>query len=525
MNCLNNEDLYDDLNEHLEIDDDLDEHLDNVLEDIEDLKFELPDINEKNARMNSKIKNIDTKKRLTDEEPDKIIPGTQKIYVKTWGCPHNVSDSQYMMGILADYGYILTKDKINADLWLLNSCTVKGPSETSFIKEIKLGEKFNKYIVLAGCVPQGDRHHKDIQGYSVVGVQNIDRVLEVVEQTLKGNIVRLLGKSGNPRLDLPKMRDRSFTEIIPISKGCLGSCTFCKTKHARGHVGSYDIQAILDRIQHVIDEGVLQIDLESEDSGAYGKDIGSSLSELLGGIVKILPKDKKIMIKFGMTNPPHILKQLESISNFLNHPNVFSYLHIPLQSGSSKVLKEMNREYNINEFCSVIDYMYEKVPNITIQTDIIVGYPTETDDNFEETIKLVEKYKFKFIHISKFYPRPGTPAAKLPLLDKNIVNERSRRLTKLYKSYLPNAHFLNKSIELYISDQKSKHHNYLIAHDKYYNNILVPYNKKYIGKTKKVKIIDVDRFHMKAEYINDVSWFNYLMILSLIFSIIFFYFI
>ncbi|VVU94509.1 Uncharacterized protein family UPF0004 [seawater metagenome] len=490
--------------------------------DIEDLNFDLPDLNDKKKRMNSGLRNVKTKKRLTEEIPDKIIPGTQKIYVKTWGCPHNLSDSQYMTGILAEYGYIITEKKQEADLWLLNSCTVKGPSEKSFIKEIKLGETMKKFIVLAGCVPQGDRHNKNIQGYSVVGVQQIDRVLEVVEQTLKGNIVRLLGRGRKPRLDLPKIRSREMTEIIPISKGCLGSCTFCKTKHARGNVGSYEIEAILDRIVTVIEEGVIQIDLESEDSGAYGKDIGTSLSELLAHIVEILPKDKHVMVKFGMTNPPHILEQLDAISDFLNHPNVYSYLHIPVQSGSSKVLKEMNREYNIEEFCDVVDHMYENVPNITIQTDIIVGFPTETDADFEETIELVKKYKFKFIHISKFYPRPGTPAAKLPLIDGRIVNQRSKTLTELYKSYLPNEHFKNQILKLYVSDQKSKYKNYLIAHDKSYNNVLVPYDKDKIGKTLDVKIIDVDRFHMKAEYLKpNYQWFYLSLVFPIILSLIY----
>ncbi len=477
--------------------------------DIEDMVFDLPDLNQKKERMNSRFRHVRTKKRLTNEKPSEIIPGTHKIYVKTWGCPHNISDSQYMSGILADYGYILTENSDEADLWLLNSCTVKNPSEKNFIKEIKKGEEKNKKIVLAGCVPQGDRHNKNIQGYSVIGVQQIARVVEVVEQTLRGNMVRLLSRTGKPSLDLPKIRSRNMVEIIPISKGCLGSCTFCKTKHARGKVGSYQIEEILRRINTVINEGVTQIDLESEDSGAYGKDIDSSLSELLGRIIEILPKDKHIMVKFGMTNPPHILDQLESIAKFLNHDNVFSYLHIPVQSGSNKVLKDMNREYTIEEFEDVVNYMYENVKNITIQTDIICGFPTETDEDFEETIKLVEKYKFKFIHISKFYPRPGTVAAKMPLIDSKIVNQRSKRLTELYKSYLPNEHFLGNNIKIYVSKERSRCGKYQIAHDKYYNNILIPINKNDIGKKIFVKINKVDRFHMKAEYIDESS--NYIL--------------
>lgn len=172
-----------------------------------------------------------------------------------------------------------------------------------------------------------------------------------MEETIKGNIVRLLAKKELPTLDLPKIRKNKLLEIIPLSTGCLNSCTYCKTKHARGKLGSYSPEAIISRAEQAIEEGVKFIWLTSEDTGAYGRDINTSLPELIRGILKIVPGD--VMVRVGMTNPPYILEHLDAMADILNHPRMFSFLHIPVQSGSNPVLLNMNREYTVEEFKKV----------------------------------------------------------------------------------------------------------------------------------------------------------------------------
>ncbi|GFR85915.1 threonylcarbamoyladenosine tRNA methylthiotransferase-like [Elysia marginata] len=159
-------------------------------------------------------------------QQDSYVPGTQNIYVRTWGCSHNNSDSEYMAGQLAAYGFKITEEKDKADLWLLNSCTVKNPAEDHFKNSIKEARSKGKSLVLAGCVPQGQQKSDYIQGLSVIGVQQIDRVVEVVEETLKGNSVQLFGqkrasgkKSGGADLSLPKIRKNPLIEIIAINTG------------------------------------------------------------------------------------------------------------------------------------------------------------------------------------------------------------------------------------------------------------------------------------------------------------------
>lgn len=149
-----------------------------------------------------------------------------------------------------------------------------------------------------------------------------------MEEALKGHIVRLLAKKELPVLDLPKIRKNRLVEIIPLSTGCLGSCTYCKTRHARGKLGSYDPQAIVNRAKTAIEEGVMEIWLTSEDTGAYGRDIGTNLPNLLKAIIKIMPDHT--MLRLGMTNPPYILEHLQAMADIMKHPRVYQFLHVPV---------------------------------------------------------------------------------------------------------------------------------------------------------------------------------------------------
>lgn len=225
-----------------------------------------------------------------------IIPGTQKVFLKTYGCSHNTSDSEYMMGLLSEYGYKFVEDFADSDVCVINSCTVKNPSQEAFVNYVQKARQTGKKIVVAGCVPQGDRNIKGLEDCSMIGVTQIDRIVEVVEETLKGNQVKLLAKKELPSLDLPKIRRNELIEIVPINTGCLGSCTYCKTKHARGKLGSYTPDAIVSSCMKATKEGVKEIWLTSEDTGAYGRDINTDLPYLVMEIIKNMPEDTMIRI-------------------------------------------------------------------------------------------------------------------------------------------------------------------------------------------------------------------------------------
>lgn len=435
------------------------------------------------------------------------IPGTETIYVKTFGCSHNQSDSEYMAGQLSAFGYALTDDPNEADLWLINTCTVKSPSQSAMDTLLTRGRNAKKPLVVAGCVPQGSRNLKELEGVSIVGVQQIDRVVEVVEETLKGHEVRLLTRKTLPALDLPKVRKNEFIEILPINVGCLGACTYCKTKHARGHLGSYTVESLVGRVKNVVADGVKEIWLSSEDTGAYGRDIGVNLPILLNAIVSGLPSDGSTMLRIGMTNPPYILEHLKEIADVLRHPCVYSFLHVPVQSGSDAVLSAMNREYTVAEFRKVVDTLTELVPGMQIATDIICGFPGETDEDFAQTVNLVRDYQLPQVHISQFYPRPGTPAARMKKVPSNVVKNRSRELTAVFESFTPYTGMEGKVERIWITDIASDGV-HLVGHTKGYIQVLVVGPRSMLGSSAIVKITSVGRWSVFGEVIEVLTQNN-----------------
>ena len=443
-----------------------------------------------------------------DKENHHSVPGTQRIHVKTFGCAHNHSDSEFMSGQLQAYGYKLTDDPSEANLWVVNTCTVKNPSQAAMNTVLARAKTNEVPVVVCGCVPQGDQKAKELAEVSLLGVSQIDRIVEAVERTLRGERVLMLEKKSLPKLDLPKVRRNERVEIIPLSTGCLGQCTYCKTKHARGELGSYEIEAIIGRAKLAIEEGVTEIWLSSEDTGAYGLDIGSNVAELFKALVDVLPADQSVMLRLGMTNPPYILAHLPAIAEAMRHPSVFSWIHIPVQSGSSKVLDDMKREYTREEFEQVCDYLLEHVPDITIATDIICGFPGETESEWRETMSLIEKYKFPEVHISQFYARPNTPAFRMKRVNTLTVKNRSRELTKLTESYFPWTKLEGQKMKVWITDIAADGVS-LVGHTKSYSQILLPGGEenveKYMGTSAHVKVLSSSRWSCKAEIIENES--------------------
>ncbi|KAF3780916.1 Threonylcarbamoyladenosine tRNA methylthiotransferase [Nymphaea thermarum] len=423
------------------------------------------------------------------------IPSTRATHI-----PGTQSDSEYMAGLLSAFGYSMTENPEEADLWLINTCTVKSPSQSAMDTLILKCKALGKPLVVAGCVPQGSQNLKELEGVSVIGVQQIDRVVEVVEETLKGHEVRLLRRSTLPALDLPKMRKNKFIEILPINVGCLGACTYCKTKHARGHLGSYSVENLVNRVKSVILEGVREIWLSSEDTGAYGRDIGVNLPTLLNALVAELPPDRSTMLRIGMTNPPFILEDLEEIAKVLCHPCVYSFLHVPVQSGSDPVLNAMNREYTVNDFKKVVDTLMQLVPDMQIATDIICGFPGETDEDFLQTMNLIQEYKFPHVHISQFYPRPGTPAARMKKVPSHVVKQRSRELTTLFESFEPYRGMEGRIERIWVTETATDGL-HLVGHTKGYVQVLIVAPDSMLGTSVDVKITSVGRWSVFGDII------------------------
>ncbi|XGW24081.1 hypothetical protein V3C99_005914 [Haemonchus contortus] len=439
---------------------------------------------------------------------DSFVPGVTPVWVKTWGCSHNASDtffcsySNQFNGChfsRLQAGYPIVKKSSDAKIWILNSCTVKTPSETQASNLLEEGQKQGKLVVMAGCVSQAAPDEPWLKNVSIVGVKQIDRIVEVVEETLKGNTVRLLSrKRPDAGLSLPKMRKNELVEVLAINTGCLNHCTYCKTKMARGDLKSYPLEELVEQARTAFErDGVKELWLTSEDLGAWGRDIGMVLPDLLNELVKVIPDG--CMMRLGMTNPPYILDYLEEIAAVLNHPRVYSFLHIPVQSGSDAVLRDMKREYSSDHFKMIMDFMLKKVPNIYIATDMICAFPTETEEDFEESMQLVRDYQFPSLFINQFYPRSGTPAARMKKIDTVEARRRTAAMSALFREY-----------SRYTPERIGEEHNVLVCematdgkhavgHNKCYEHFLVPYHDGIMGSWVRVRIVEVAKFHMRSE--------------------------
>lgn len=415
------------------------------------------------------------------------------IFIKTYGCTHNHSDSEFMAGLLEQEGFKLVDDEASSDLIIINTCTVKDPSEKKFFSELK---KIKKPVVVAGCIPQSDQNNPTLQNYSLIGVKQIEDIVEVVKQTLAGNKVQFLNQSNNPRLNLPRIRRNPIVEIIPISSGCLGQCTFCKTKFARGSLISFKEEAIIKQARAALNEGIKEIWLTSEDTGAYGLDIKTTLPHLLKELLKI---NKDYKVRLGMINPEYVISYVDELVEIYQNEKMFKFLHIPVQSGNDRILKLMKRPYTIKDFKKVVLHMTKLIPALTISTDMICGFPTETDEEFQDTLDLVKEMNFPVLNISKFYPRPGTLAAKMVPLDTMIKKARSKKLTNLNRAHITNVEWIGWKGEIIVDDVGNE--GSFLGRTDSYRQIVVR-GKNLFGKHLKVKVVGVCRDYFVGSIID-----------------------
>jgi threonylcarbamoyladenosine tRNA methylthiotransferase CDKAL1 len=356
------------------------------------------------------------------------------LHLLTFGCSLNRSDAEVLRGLLEQAGHLFVEEEKDADLIIYNSCTVKSAPEQrlfSFLRQHK------KPVLVTGCVPQADPGNPLFQEVSVLGPRALSRVVEVVERTLAGERVSFLEDVDHDRPLLPACRTQGVIGILPINAGCLSKCSFCKTVQARGSLKSYEPKILQAAFRALLQEGVKEVWLTSQDTGAYGKDSGTTLPAFVEGFLSV-PGEYRLRI--GMANPQHVLPQLDAWVRILKQPNVFRFLHLPLQSGSDRVLKDMRRGYTVASFRAAVERLRQEIPDLTIATDIIVGYPTEDEEDFQETLKIIQELRIPVVNLSKFYPRPGTPAASLKLLPTTVVKRRSTELKKVCNAIAAENH-------------------------------------------------------------------------------------
>lgn len=459
---------------------------------------------------------VNPRTRSLRERAGADVPGDATVFLHTFGCGHNVSDGEYMAGQLSAHGYRVTDAFDAADCYVINSCTVKNPSEEHFVTMLRRARQTGKPVVVAGCVPQGDQANKEWSDVSVVGVRQIDRVTEVVTEALRGNTVRFFSDGDAkdqrrsqaldhlPSLVIPKIRRNKYIEIVPINVGCLNNCTYCKTKHARGDLKSWSVADLVARVQQVLAEGtVCEIRLTSEDVGAYGIDLGTDIVVLLRAVLAALA-GTHVMLRIGMSNPPYLLRHADEVGQLLLHPNCYEFVHIPVQSGDDGILDAMQREYTVAEFLECVARIASAVPHVSVGTDIICAFPGEGEKEWANTLALVRRVRCPVLNISRFYPRRGTPAAAMKQIPSDVAKRRTVEITELYNSYQVYGHLVGTEHAVWLLEvAHDKHH--LVGHTKGYVQVLVDPATAVLGARVVVRVTSASKYSVMGVVVDQAA--------------------
>ncbi len=408
-----------------------------------------------------------------------------KVYLENYGCAANKNNAEQIISLALSAGHKYVSKEEEADLIIINTCTVKHLTEQKILHRIK--HLTGKKVIVTGCmIPLQE---KKVKKY------NPD-VLTIAWNKLE-EFTHIFGK---PSRKVYFSYD-ALTKIIQINVGCVGNCSYCIVKKIKNQLISKEIEDIIKEIKEGLKYGAKEIYLTSTDTAAYGFDKGYDLAVLLQHILEEVKGEYRIRI--GMMNPMPLIRFYKRFLPLFEDPRLYKFLHIPVQSGSEKVLKEMNRPTNLNEVLNIKQYFHKIVGNLGfIATDIIVGYPTETPQDFEKTKKFIYKLDPDMTHVSKYGPRDYTEAKKLKPLPSQIVKERSKELSNIVKTIglKRNKKWVGKTTEVLVL-----HDNEYQASGKneYYKVISFqksPY-ERLEGKMVKLKIIDATPTHLIGEMI------------------------
>lgn len=351
-----------------------------------------------------------------------------KIFVEAYGCSASFSDSEMISGLILNGGHTLVDNASESDLNIIVTCSVKDATANKMIHRIKSLK--SKPLVVAGCLPKAEQStvERFSKNASMLGPNSIGKTLQIIDTTLSGTKQILLEDSDISKVGLPKVRLNPVVGIVEIASGCMSECTFCQTKISKGDLQSYRIGDIVRQIETEIHDGCKEIWLTSTDNGCYGFDIGTDLPSLIETVAGI-PHEFKIRV--GMMNPMYMVRIKEKLIESFENDKVYKFLHIPVQSGSNKVLNDMKRGHTAETFKDVVKRTKEKFSDFTISTDIIVGFPSETKEDFEKTIEMLKETRPDIVNLSKYSARPGTEASEMVQIDSSEMKKRSKAVFDL----------------------------------------------------------------------------------------------
>lgn len=452
----------------------------------------------------------ETKYIYLDQKYDENTFKGKKYYLKTYGCQMNVHDSEEIASRLESLGFTSSDTIEDTDIVILNTCAIRENAHDKLYgflgrcKHEKEKNNPNLIIGICGCMAQEESVVNDILKKHpyvniVFGTHNIHELQDLILKQDEKQKIEVLSCEGNVYENISYKRDSNIKAWVNIQYGCDKFCTYCIVPYTRGKQRSRKSTEIINEVKDLITKGYQEVTLLGQNVNAYGKDLENELNfaELLENVAKTgIPR-----LRFVTSHPWDFSDEM--INTIAKYENIMPYIHLPLQSGSSDILRKMGRRYTQEEYLSLFNKIKTTIPNCSITTDIIVGFPNETEEDFEETLNVVNECKYDSAFTFIYSPREGTPASKME--DKITLKEKEERLQRLNKlvnnySLEANQKYLNKTVPVLIEGISEKDSNKVFGYTDTMKLVNVTNAKDKIGKIINVLITDAKSFSLDGEY-------------------------
>ncbi len=467
-----------------------------------------PNMLDAKKRNQNEIKYVDYDKNF-----EKFGEG-KTFFVRTYGCQMNEHDSEKIRGMMKSVGFKLVDSIEDADVVILNTCAIRENAHDKVfgflgvLKHLKQS-KPDLLIGICGCMAQEEVVVKDILNkYKYVdfvcGTHNLDNLISIVKNKIdtKKQQIEVLSYEGDVVENVPVLRESKYSAWVDIIYGCDKFCTYCIVPYTRGTQRSRKHEAIVEEVKELVKNGYKEVTLLGQNVNAYGKDLYEdyNLANLLSDV-----SDTGIeRIRFVTSHPWDFTDEMVDI--IASRDNIMPYIHLPLQSGSDKILKLMNRKYTSSEYLKLYKSIRSKVKNSSVTTDIIVGFPGETEEDFEDTLKLVNECKFDGAFTFAYSPRENTPAALMKdAIAEEVKMERLHRLNEVINKYSneANKRMNNTIVKCLVTGLSDKDKTKVCGYTENMKLVNIEGPKELIGNIVNVKITDTKSFSMDGVYIKD----------------------
>ena len=469
------------------------------------MQYRLPNLNDARKRSKNQV----NRRNYTVKEEDSHIGEGKYYLIKTHGCQANERDSENIAGMLEEIGYIKTEEEAKADLVIINTCAIRSGAEDKVWGELGALKRYKSLnedmiIGLCGCMAQEEKTCRDIlstykQVDLIFGTHNLDELPALIHKAMKGKTIEVNASEGEVVEDLPSRRESKYKALVNIMYGCDKFCAYCIVPYTRGKERSRLIEDVLKEVEDLKKEGYKEITLLGQNVNAYGKDLGLGydFATLLDKVAKIgIPR-----VRFMTSHPWDFNDAM--IEVIKNNENIMPYIHLPLQSGSDAVLRKMNRRYTEESYMALFDKLKANLPDFAFTTDIIVAFRSETEEDFERTLNMVDHCKYDNAFTFIFSPREGTPAYNM----ENTIpeEEKKSRLMRLNEkvAYYANMNaqkYQDQIVEVLVDGPSKKNKEVMCGYSREYKMV------NFIGDCKEgdivqVKITKANSFSLNGEMV------------------------